>query len=470
MRPLLVLLFLCLSTLAQAQPFADREFDARGLDLSEKRVLQAALALSGDYVGLLDGAWGNGSQSALEAYTMRTAGTGKPRNRHLERLLSTFEAERQDNGWQIIHLEADDLSFAFPLNLLLETDDPETATYASADGSFRLTIATLDLPQMLDAHDAVAAGAAPGFDLYQSYQPDRQITSATLRQGRLAYIRTDRIGESGFVALTMTAAPVHRGRMALLAASIQRGQGTELALPTDGLLAMMAAQTVQPQVTMPPQTSPRDPDRSANDAATSTGTGFYVNNTDIVTAAHVVAGCARMALANGGPLSVLAQDGDLDIAVLSAPRSPVWLSLGTETSARLGEPVMALGFPFLDLLDQGLSVTGGNVSALPGDGDSAHEIMISAPVQPGNSGGPVLNHNGAVIGMVVSRLDDMVVLDETGSLPQNMNFAVSPATLTAFLDRNRIVYPVAPGRLFDLAGGIPDDVARAVVAIYCFGD
>ena len=67
MRVVFAVLLMCLPFWAQAQTLADREFDARGLTDAEKRIVQAALALSGDYLGLLDGAWGSGSQSALEA-------------------------------------------------------------------------------------------------------------------------------------------------------------------------------------------------------------------------------------------------------------------------------------------------------------------------------------------------------------------------------------------------------------------
>ena len=76
----------------------------------------------------------------------------------------------------------------------------------------------------------------------------------------------------------------------------------------------------------------------------------------------------------------------------------------------LGEPVLALGFPFLGAAftaNQGLSVTGGNVSALPRVADAWSRVMISTPVQPGDSGGPLLGADGAVPGVVVSRIDDL---------------------------------------------------------------
>ena len=94
--------------------------------------------------------------------------------------------------------------------------------------------------------------------------------------------------------------------------------------------------------------------------------------------------------------------------------------------------------------------------------------MISAPVQPGNSGGPLLNGDGAVIGVVVARINDMVVFEETGTLPQNMNFAVTNGTLTDFLKGAGVGFPAATGVHHDMAKGVPDAVSGAVVPLFCF--
>jgi serine protease Do len=155
--------------------------------------------------------------------------------------------------------------------------------------------------------------------------------------------------------------------------------------------------------------------------------------------------------------------------VLSSPETSVnWLELSANATARLGEPVTALGYPYLGQFGQGLTVTGGNVSALPGGTFGETQLMISAPVQPGNSGGPLLNGDGAVIGVVVARINDMVVFEETGTLPQNMNFAVTNGTLTDFLKGAGVMFPAATGTVHDMARGVPDVVSGAVVPLFCF--
>ncbi len=78
-----------------------------------------------------------------------------------------------------------------------------------------------------------------------------------------------------------------------------------------------------------------------------------------------------------------------------------------------------------------------------GPGNDRRLIQITAPVQPGNSGGPVLDSSGNIVGVVVGRLNALKLAQQTGRLPQNVNFAISGATARAFLDAHEIRYKVA---------------------------
>lgn len=470
MRYLLVLCLLVLCPVALAVPLGDSAFDARLLTGPEKRVLQAALTLTGDYHGQLDGIWGKASQSALEAHAMRTAGAVRPVNRHLVTLLAAFEAERDARGWTIETSTAGNLSFAYPAALVSATRHKDGMTWSSADGSFQMATGIVDAGKGRALHALVAADAAPPFEILRDIRPDRQTTFATVRDGHLRFARTDRLGADRYFSLTIIAAPVHRGRMALVAATIRRGAPVDLTLPADGLLSGILASGSQPQPVpeaTPPMNPPSQPTHTG--ALLATGTGFFVNETAVVTAGHVVADCGRLTLADGTPLTLIARELTKDIAVARSDRaSRHWLALSPERVVRLGEPVMALGHPYAEVLDLGLVATGGNVSALLAPGQSIEDLLFSAPVQPGNSGGPVLNRHGAVVGVVVSRLEDLAMLKGIGRQPQNMNYAVSHASLAAFLGRQGIAHAVAPARPVDLASGIPNEVALAVVAIYCF--
>ncbi|MCL4066560.1 trypsin-like peptidase domain-containing protein [Pseudomonas sp. GX19020] len=201
----------------------------------------------------------------------------------------------------------------------------------------------------------------------------------------------------------------------------------------------------------------------------SSGTGFYIAPTTLVTAAHVIEGCSAIGMADGTALEVLAADTTLDVAVLGgAVDTGAWLKLSALEVPKLGETVTTLGYPYSTSLDQGLTVTSGNVSALRGADGSSNRVMISAPVQPGNSGGPLLNKKGAVIGVVVSRVDDIAMLEETGTLPQNMNFAVPSGPLLTFLARERISRPQGEGVRGDLSAELPEAFAAAVVPVRCY--
>lgn len=100
---------------------------------------------------------------------------------------------------------------------------------------------------------------------------------------------------------------------------------------------------------------------------------------------------------------------------------------------RLGEPVAVFGYPLSHVLASAGNFTLGNVTALAGLGNDTRFIQISAPVQPGNSGGPLLDTYGNVIGVVTSKLDVLAALVVTGDIPQNVNFALRGASLSAFL-------------------------------------
>ncbi len=473
-----LLAFFCLcfclcSRLAVAEPSLQSEFDARPLVTQEKRILQAALAFSGDYVGLLDGAWGKGSQRALEAYSSRTAGTNKPRFQDVVPVLQAFEAERLSSGWEVFYSEPTNTSYAHPFNILIRDENPDVIRFNAANDRFSLVVDFANLAGSLAIHKYLFSESLAYPERYQSFKPSRLITAVVLPSGLTAYARSDNL-DTGYVTLTIIAAEENKTRLAVIAGSIQRGYGLELALPPQGLLASLMQISVA-QESLPVQPDPQPvavhqpetPSIAGNLAGT--GTGFFINNTDIVTAEHVVNGCARLTLKDGSPLSLIAGNQNLDLAVMSSSeRSNVWLELSADVNAHLGETVMALGFPYLGTLDQGLTVTGGNVSALQDIDGGKDKVMISAPVQPGNSGGPLVNARGAVIGVVVSRVDDLAILENTGTLPQNMNFAVRNETLTNFLESAQVLFPAATGAGFKLDEGVPDSIAQAVVPIFCY--
>jgi S1-C subfamily serine protease len=186
--------------------------------------------------------------------------------------------------------------------------------------------------------------------------------------------------------------------------------------------------------------APRPP--TPRNEVTSTGTGFFVSEIGhIVTNAHVVEGCQTVRASRGGPLRKVSVDEESDLALYSASEKPDGFArLHCSRGSRAGESVVAIGFPLRGLLSSDPIVTTGIISALSGLRNDRRTIQVTAPVQPGNSGGPLLGENGSVVGVVVGKLNAVKVAEATGDIPQNVNFAVSLGTLQSFLNANSIPY------------------------------
>ncbi len=154
----------------------------------------------------------------------------------------------------------------------------------------------------------------------------------------------------------------------------------------------------------------------------------------MVTNAHVVEDCrsARIRPGGGAPAlaRIVARDAANDLALLETDMRPSKVAT-IRPAARLGESVAVFGFPLSSVLASSGNFTLGNVTALAGLGDDTRFLQISAPVQPGNSGGPLLDENGNVIGVVTSKLNAVRTLARTGDIPQNVNFAIRASALTA---------------------------------------
>ena len=201
----------------------------------------------------------------------------------------------------------------------------------------------------------------------------------------------------------------------------------------------------------------------------STGTGFFASESGhIVTNAHVVEGCFAVRSSRGGQISKLSVDEQSDLALYIASEKPkAFARLRGEYGARIGEPVVTVGFPLSGLLSSDPIVTTGIISALSGLRNDRRTIQTSAPVQPGNSGGRLLGENGSVVGVVVGKLDAMKIAEAIGDIPQNVNFAVSLGTLQSFLNANGVSYLLDSNNTAKSPADIAADASRYVVQIEC---
>ncbi len=214
-------------------------------------------------------------------------------------------------------------------------------------------------------------------------------------------------------------------------------------------------------------------------ALESTGTGFVVSaEGHVLTNHHVVEGCAEVRTPASGagpePFAVVALDAYNDLAVVRL--SPITDMLVVTVVAsfregrgvRPGDGVVAVGFPLHGLLASGVNVTTGTVSALAGIRDDIRYLQITAPVQPGNSGGPLLDMSGNVVGVVVGKLDALAVAEVTGDIPQNVNFAIKDSVARAFLDAQGIDYETAPAERALDAADVGELARRFTVLLECW--
>ena len=175
----------------------------------------------------------------------------------------------------------------------------------------------------------------------------------------------------------------------------------------------------------------------------SSGSGFFVNkNGYLVSNYHVVEMCQYVLAVMDGDLlnvKVVASDitNDLIVGKVEELSNNNFLALSSD-GAFLGDNVIAAGFPLAGTLSDNLKVTRGIVSSMSGLNNNYSEYQIDAAVQSGNSGGPLIDASGNVVGVVVSQLNKYAILQEREIIPENVNFAVKSQNVGVFLSANNI--------------------------------
>ncbi|MFD0464186.1 S1C family serine protease [Microvirga aerilata] len=176
----------------------------------------------------------------------------------------------------------------------------------------------------------------------------------------------------------------------------------------------------------------------------SSGTGYFVTNSGhIVTNHHVVKSCSTIAVFSGDQPAaegrLIGSDETNDLAVLKTDLKLTKVA-NIRIGARLGDPIAVFGYPLSQVLASSGNFTLGNITALAGMRDDTRHLQISAPVQAGNSGGPLLDASGNLVGTIISKLNAMRVVQATGDMPQNVNFAIKSSVVASFLESRGISY------------------------------
>ena len=174
------------------------------------------------------------------------------------------------------------------------------------------------------------------------------------------------------------------------------------------------------------------------DIPTATATGFFITDDGyLVSNYHVVKGATKVRLRTGAGLldaSVVKVDAANDLAMLKAAGQFTPLPIAASRTVKLGSTVATVGFPSTGLQGFSPKLAKGEIASLAGASDDPRYFQISVPVQPGNSGGALVDARGNVVGIVSAKLSAKAALDATGQLPENVNYAVKSSLLLSFLE------------------------------------
>lgn len=177
----------------------------------------------------------------------------------------------------------------------------------------------------------------------------------------------------------------------------------------------------------------------------SSGSGFAVSSDGyVITNNHVIEGCQEVAVYDGGravPATVVTYDLQNDLALLKGDFTPKTVFALSDDQPELLQDVYVAGYPFGNEISSSIKVTKGIISSLTGIGNNFSNIQIDAALQVGNSGGPILDEMGNVVGVAVSKLDAKFMYDNFGQIPEDTNFGIKANVVRSVLDSNGVSSP-----------------------------
>ena len=464
---------------AAAQAGAALAYDYAKLPADQREHLQRMLVWSGDYEGPIDGQIGPASREAVRRVQERlgTRADGIITEDELAKL-----GERADKAFE----EADftmgtdtdaGLYFGMPYAKVAWREKTESGNlYADEEQRFRVTtfrIEGIDGSNVEDFAKAVFEDV-PGYrTATKLVKPGRvRVEGADQYEHLFLHaIRKDGELRGFFVWFDKTLAPTHRRYAVAMANSVEWGEEEPKIAGNGGARENVK---LDPQDIAPndvPDVPGTDGRGKAGKEPESFGTAFVIREDGrLVTNAHVVRECGRVEVPGLGAVEVTNQDDDLDLAVLSIPGvfglTPAPLA---DDDVVLAEDVFAFGFPLPNTLGASLGFSRGSVSSMVGLRSEKRQFRMTAPVQPGNSGGPLLDNEGRVIGIVTSKLNAMRIATETGDIPQGMNFAIKASTLRDYLKRTKVgVALVARKRKPQQTPLIAEVASRFTYQVLCY--
>lgn len=313
---------------------------------------------------------------------------------------------------------------------------------------WRFLSAPGDFQSMVDMASVTSTQGLQRFMMRRAYTSAQTLpTGQAYHSTRLHYIADC---ASGRLSVALTA---YYGEDRKLVHSEQRTQlrRSEFAAPdaTDVAEAMNLACQRVALAPQPPAPAPEAKPAPKPVARGSTsGSGIVVSELQVLTNHHVVTECDAHEVIDTNNMAHKAtlqvSDTRRDLALLTVEKRFATIArVRSDITPKLGEAITVVGYPLVNVLGSNPTVGFGHVSSTTGLRDSPAQMQISVPIQRGNSGGPVFDQAGNVIGVVVSKLDALKMAARLGDLPQNVNFAIRGEVMRTFLETNQVNFPVS---------------------------
>ena len=399
----------------------------------ERTVLQAALVLLGHYNGLIDGVFSKVTYRALVGFERSAGrdGDGVLDPEQEDQLRQEASEVHEALGISVTTDQGTGLRLPIPAKLFTTSRRSKWGTHwENADGGIEL--------ETLAIHETETTFASL-YDRLKS-SGDRSIDYDVA--GRDAFVLSGRLDGRSFYTIFVRSRDTSFGIS--LAWSDQHDE-------LGSVVAVLLASTMEvPQEgagvgTQPPVS---DDDELSNIGVS--GSGFSISTGGlIVTNAHVVGGCQDIEVASLGPATIFVSDTERDLAVLRVANATTAAAKIQQRDLALGQAIVVLGYPLSPLMGNALAVSPGVVGSLTGLVGDASTFTIAGSIQPGNSGGPVLDMDGNVVGVAIAKFNEAVMLELAGTTGANIGFAVGAETLLEFLApfRHEIADGQSPGEM-----------------------
>jgi serine protease Do len=461
---LVVVLLYCLvaaSVSAQAS-YRDAERWFNALSFENRAGIQLALIWTGDYNGLVDGALGRRTYRSIQAYQQNIGAppTGTLSRRQFDELMALASGVMDELGFDFVSDQTTGLTLALPTAIVFAAG-PTRRGYHWASPDKSVEVETVAMPVTERSYLQL-------YERLSRERPNRRVTYRTFKPSFFVV--------SGYVGTTKFYSRFQPGPVATRGFSLAWDPSLgpimdRLAVAMSSLLLYDNSDS-EPFTAEPDKRDSPEPEQRAADEFFQ-GTGFFVSTAGhLVTNDHVVERCRdvviRLADGQVSEARIVARSSDDDLAILEAEMAPDAVAgFRSGQPVRVGEGIVVFGFPLAGTFGMSSGVlTTGHVSALAGPGDHPGLLQMSAPVQSGNSGSPLLDQSGNVIGVVTWK-SGILSVPEGLELLQNMNFAVKSSVVINMLDAHGVPYMTKPSDVEKAVTDIADEARQYTALVVC---